>query len=131
MDILRIDNLSKNYGRLKAVDELSLRVEQGMSFGILGPNGSGKTTTLGMVLGITRRSGGQFEWFEGQYGDDYRRHTGALLETPNFYPYHNAVDNLGIVAHIKRVKQPRTEELLKLVNLHHRRTLNSVRTRWG
>jgi ABC-type multidrug transport system ATPase subunit len=121
MDILRIDNLSKNYGRLKAVDELSLRVEQGMSFGILGPNGSGKTTTLGMVLGITRRSGGQFEWFEGQYGDDYRRHTGALLETPNFYPYHNAVDNLGIVAHIKRVKQPRTEELLKLVNLHHRR----------
>jgi ABC-2 type transport system ATP-binding protein len=122
MNILSIDKLSKNYGRLKAVDELSLTIEKGMSFGILGPNGSGKTTTLGMVLGITRTSGGTFEWFEGRYGDDYRRNLGALLETPNFYPYLNAVDNLGIVAHIKRVKQPRTDELLKLVNLHHRRT---------
>lgn len=122
MNILQIDTLSKNYGRLKAVDELSLTIEKGMAFGLLGPNGSGKTTTLGMVLGITRRNSGQFEWFEGQYGQDYRRHLGALLETPNFYPYLNAVDNLGIVAHIKRIKQPRTDELLKLVNLHHRRT---------
>jgi len=122
MNILRIDQLSKNYGRIKAVDQLSFKVEQGMSFGILGPNGSGKTTTLGMVLGITRRSSGSYEWFEGKYGEDYRRHTGSLLETPNFYPYLHAVDNLGIIAHIKGVKQPRINELLKLVNLYHRKT---------
>ncbi len=121
MNVLRINGLSKRYGRIKAVDELDLTIEKGMAFGILGPNGSGKTTTLGMVLGITQRSGGEYEWFEGQYGQDYRRHLGALLETPNFYPYLNAVDNLGIVAHIKRVKQPRMQELLELVNLWHRR----------
>jgi ABC-2 type transport system ATP-binding protein len=122
MNVLRINGLTKRYGRITAVDELSLEVEQGMAYGILGPNGSGKTTTLGMVLDITHPDSGSFEWFEGQYGRDARRHVGALLETPNFYPYLNAIDNLGIVAHIKQVKAPRFDELLKLVNLYERRT---------
>jgi len=121
MNVLRIDNLSKRYGRIKAVDQLSLEVEKGMAYGILGPNGSGKTTTLGMVLDITRANSGTFEWFEGRYGKDHRRNIGALLETPNFYPYLNAIDNLGIVAHIKRVRSPQFDELLQLVNLYDRR----------
>ncbi|MEQ8704654.1 MAG: ATP-binding cassette domain-containing protein [Phaeodactylibacter sp.] len=122
MNVLRINGLSKRYGRIQAVDQLNLEVEQGMAYGILGPNGSGKTTTLGMVLDITHSDSGSFEWFDGRYGNDARRHVGALLETPNFYPYLNAVDNLGIVAHIKKVKKPRFDELLKLVNLYERRT---------
>lgn len=122
MNVLRISGLSKRYGRIQAVDQLNLEVEQGMAYGILGPNGSGKTTTLGMILDITHSDSGSFEWFEGRYGDDARRHIGALLETPNFYPYLNAVDNLGIVAHIKKVQKPRFDELLKLVNLYERRT---------
>ncbi|NRA50445.1 MAG: ATP-binding cassette domain-containing protein [Phaeodactylibacter sp.] len=121
MNVLRINELSKSYGRVQAVNKLSLEVEQGMAYGILGPNGSGKTTTLGMVLDITHPDSGSFEWFEGKYGNDARRQIGALLETPNFYPYLNGIDNLGIVAHIKRVEKPRFEAILKLVNLYNRR----------
>ena len=120
MPALSIRDLTKRYGKITAVDHLSLDVQAGEVYGILGPNGSGKTTTLGMVLGITRPDAGHFTWFDGRYGDDYRRHLGALLETPNFYPYLSAKKNLEIVAQIKRVAQPRIMELLEIVNLHRR-----------
>ena len=120
MPALSIDNLTKQYGNITAVDHLSLDVERGQVYGILGPNGSGKTTTLGMVLDITQPDGGSYTWFDGRYGDDYRRHLGALLETPNFYPYLSARKNLEIVAHIKRVAEPQIMHLLEIVNLHRR-----------
>lgn len=121
MKILQIQNLHKRYGRIHAVNNLSLEIEKGMIYGILGPNGSGKTTTLGMILGIIHPNSGQFQWFEGQFGENPRRKMGALLETPNFYPYLNAVDNLALVAHIKKVGTDQIDELLKLVNLAHRK----------
>jgi ABC-2 type transport system ATP-binding protein len=119
--VLRIDGLSKNYGPIKAVDKLSLNIEAGNVYGILGPNGSGKTTTLGLILGILKPSSGRFEWFDGKYGDNPRMKIGALLETPNFYPYLNAVDNLEIVRHIKRAPKSDFTGPLKLVNLYERR----------
>ena len=82
MSILSIHQLSKHYGRIHAVDGLSLTVEEGNIYGILGPNGSGKTTTLGMILDIIFPDSGNYEWFEGRYGNNPRRHIGALLETP-------------------------------------------------
>lgn len=121
MRILQIDKLTKKYGRITAVDQLSLQVESGMVYGILGPNGSGKTTTLGIILGIITANSGSYKWFEGRYGNNPRPHIGALLETPNFYPYLNAVDNLKLTAHIKKVKAPRIDELLEMVNLLHRK----------
>lgn len=121
MNVLHTENLSKRYGRITAVNRLNLEVEEGNVYGILGPNGSGKTTTLGMILGITRPDEGHFEWFGGIERHHARRKIGAILETPNFYPYLNADDNLAIIAHIKKVKQPRFDELLSLVNLQHRR----------
>lgn len=122
MSVLTIQGLTKRYGKITAVDGLDLEVEKGMSFGILGPNGSGKTTTLGIILGIIHANAGAFKWFEGRYGNKYRHHIGALLETPNFYPYLNAVDNLRLIAHIRGIKEPRIDYLLELVNLHRRRT---------
>jgi len=121
MSILTINNLSKNYGAIRAVDNLSLTVEKGNIYGILGPNGSGKTTTLGIILGITNRDKGSFEWFEGKEGKNARKRLGALLEYPNFYPYLDAERNLDIVAHIKKVKQTNFDEILELVNLKHRK----------
>jgi ABC-type multidrug transport system ATPase subunit len=121
MSVLSIRDLHKQFGPIRAVDGLSLEVEAGQVFGLLGPNGSGKTTTLAIVLGISRANSGSFTWFEGHYGQQHRRHIGALLETPNFYPYLNADDNLRIVAAIKRVPEPRLDELLELVNLRERR----------
>lgn len=120
MSILSTFQLSKNYGRITALDDLTLKVESGMVYGLLGPNGSGKTTTLGIILGIIHATSGSYSWFDGRYGDNPRRRIGALLETPNFYPGLSAVDNLKIIAHIKRIEQPRMEELLQLVGLAHR-----------
>lgn len=116
--ILSMNNLSKDYGRIKAVNNLSLNIEKGMIFGFLGPNGSGKTTTLGMVLDIIRPTTGDFEWFGGQYNpDDARKKIGTLLETPNFFPYMSAVKNLEIIAHIRKTAHPRIEEHLETVGL--------------
>jgi len=121
MTILQTENLSKHYGRIRAIDGLNLCIEQGQVYGILGPNGSGKTTLLGTILGVLRPSAGSFTWFEGRYGKNPRRRMGALLETPNFYPYLNAVENLRIVAHIKRAANPRIDDLLELVKLSERK----------
>lgn len=123
MPVLQINQLSKNYGSIKAVNQLSLTVEKGNVYGILGPNGSGKTTTLGIILGIIHQNSGSYKWFEGKYGNNAiaRSKMGALLETPNFYPYLNAVDNLDIIAHIKKVKTPNIDQLLEMVNLAHRK----------
>lgn len=121
MSVLSIHGLTKRYGKITAVNGLQLEVEKGMAYGILGPNGSGKTTTLGMVLGIIQADSGSYKWFDEAPSARQRLRVGALLETPNFYPYLNAVDNLEIMAHIKRVDGTRIDELLELVNLHHRR----------
>ena len=121
MNILTIQGLHKNYRNIKAVSDLNLSIQKGMIFGLLGPNGSGKTTTLGIILGIIQPSRGEFTWFEGQYGKNPRKHLGALLETPNFYPYLSAVENLKIIAQIKGIKAPRINELLELVQLSHRK----------
>ncbi|MDX5435618.1 MAG: ATP-binding cassette domain-containing protein, partial [Pontibacter sp.] len=79
--ILDINNLSKRYGSILAVDRLSLQVEEGSIYGLLGPNGSGKTTTLGMVLDVVRPTDGTFSWFGLPASRQTKRRVGALLET--------------------------------------------------
>ena len=121
MAVLSINNLSKNYGKIKAVDSLDLKIEAGQVYGLLGPNGSGKTTTLGMILGITVPDAGTFSWFDNGHDKYARRNIGAILETPNFYPFLNAIDNLQIVAHLKKASQTDYDGLLDLVELSHRK----------
>jgi len=121
MPVLTIKNLSKNYGQLLALDGLDLTVEAGQVFGLLGPNGSGKTTLLGILLDVLHASGGTFTWFDGANRDHARQRIGAFLETPNFYPYLNADQNLSIVASIKKVSNPPLDALLELVQLKERR----------
>ena len=121
MPALTVRNLSRNYGSLVALDGLNLEVEAGQVFGLLGPNGSGKTTLLAVLLDVLHPSGGSFTWFDGAEGEGVRRRIGALLETPNFYPYLNADQNLSIVASIKRVSNAPLDGLLDLVQLKERR----------
>ncbi len=118
--ILSIDKLSKHYGRIKAVDGISLTVPRGSVFGILGPNGSGKTTTLGMVLDVIQPKSGSFSWFDNRRGPKALQRIGAILEHPNFFTYLSGEDNLKIVADIKRVPQSRVGEVLELVQLSER-----------
>ncbi len=124
MKVLEIENVSKSYGKHKALESLNLTLEEGNVYGLLGPNGSGKTTTLGIVLGVLKADSGQFAWFEEKYDPFPRLKIGAILETPNFYPYLNAIDNLRIVQHIKRSPKDDLESLLKWVNLYERRKSN-------
>lgn len=120
--ILTTDQLTKRFSkRILAVDRLELEVRRGQVFGILGPNGSGKTTTLGMLLGVTSKTSGSYSWF-GK-GEDYRlrKNIGAILEQPNFYPFLSATQNMLVHARIKDIRKPATDELLKLVGLYERR----------
>ncbi len=119
-NILQTQSLTKRYGALTAVNELNLQVPKGSIFGILGPNGSGKTTTLGMILGVTRPNAGSFSWFGGHHSFEVKQKVGALLETPNFYPYLSAIDNLKIIATIKEIEHPDIEGVLQTVNLAQR-----------
>lgn len=119
--VLSINQLSKNYGKTKAVSELSLEIPKYSVFGILGPNGSGKTTTLGMVLGAINPSSGSYQWFGEGVQSQLRKRIGAILESPIFYPYLSAEDNLAIVAKIKQASNKQIEDKLRLVNLYDRR----------
>jgi len=121
--VLEIRNLSKNYKNIKAVSELSLQVNEKMVYGILGPNGSGKTTTLGMLLGVVNQNQGSYSWFENGNKDENRKRIGSLLETPNFYPYLTAEQNLEITAKIKEIDGVSSEidRVLKMVDLYERR----------
>jgi ABC-type multidrug transport system ATPase subunit len=121
--ILETNSLSKKYHNVQALKDLNIKVQKGMVFGILGPNGSGKTTTLGILLGILNATEGSFSWFGNGENNENRKRIGALLETPNFYPYLDAVKNLKIVSMIKKMDNAdeRIETVLKQVNLYDRR----------
>ncbi len=120
MSVLKISNLSKSYGMIKAVDNLNLSIEAGQIYGILGPNGSGKTTTLGMITGVLKPDSGSYEWFGGQEENPLKK-IGTILETPNFFPYLNADENLEIVRHIKGSEDKNFDSILELVALKERR----------
>ncbi|MFC5269662.1 ABC transporter ATP-binding protein [Adhaeribacter terreus] len=120
-NVLEIQGLSKNYGSVAALQNVSFSVPQGSIYGLLGPNGSGKTTTLGIVLDVLNASSGSFQWFGQPYSSASKRRIGAILETPNFYPYLSAYKNLQIVADIKKADHREIEKVLDITGLLQRR----------
>ncbi len=119
--ILELKNLTKSFGRTKAVTDLSFKIEKGHVYGILGPNGSGKSTTLGMVLNVINVTSGTFEWFSGQMQThDALKKVGAIIESPNFYPNMSALDNLKLVCKIKEISEDNIENVLHTVELFDR-----------
>ena len=120
--ILTVKNLTKKFGYLTAVKNLSFTIEKGNVYGILGPNGSGKSTTLGIVLNVVNRTEGDFFWFDGHTSThNALKKVGAIIERPNFYPYMTAVQNLKLVCKIKEVGEKKIEEKLELVGLLDRK----------
>ena len=120
--ILTISNLTKKFGYLTAVKDLTFTINKGNVYGILGPNGSGKSTTLGIVLNVVNKTSGDFKWFDGNVTThDALKKVGAIIERPNFYPYMSAYQNLKLVCKIKGVDFTRIDEKLELVGLLDRR----------
>ena len=121
MKILTVENLSKNYGNIKALKDVSFSVPPGTVFGILGPNGSGKTTLLGIVMDVLKASNGNYSWMGQDSSAEQRKKIGTLLETPNFYHYLSAEANLKIAAKIKGRGEDDIDKVLKIVNLYERK----------
>lgn len=122
MDVLTVHNLIKNYGSIKALNDVSFSVPAGSVFGILGPNGSGKTTMLGIVTDILKATSGAVLLYGQEPSADFRKRIGTLLETPNFYQYLSAERNLRIAAEIKGRGKEDIDDVLHKVNLYERRT---------
>jgi ABC-2 type transport system ATP-binding protein len=112
------DRLTKRYGRVTAVDGVSLTVRPGEVYGFLGPNGAGKTTTLRMLLGLVRPTAGTVRVLGGPPGQ--LASVGALIEGPGFYPYLSGRDNLRVLARYTGVSNDRIAAVLDLVDLSDR-----------
>ncbi len=119
--VLSIQHVAKAYGPIKALSGVSFDVPEGSVFGVLGPNGSGKTTLLGIILNVLLADRGTYSWFGGMPPDDARRQIGSLLETPNFYHYLSAYNNLEITAAIRRRGLTDRDNVLKQVGLYERK----------
>ena len=119
--ILSLNKVTKFYGPVRALNDISFEVPKGSVFGILGPNGSGKTTLLGIVMDILKVSSGNYLW-NGESGNErLRQQIGTLLETPNFYPYLSGENNLKIAAAIKQRGNEDIPRVLQTVNLLERK----------
>ncbi len=121
MAILTVENISKNYGSIKALKGVSFSVPKGCVFGILGPNGSGKTTLLGIIMNVLKATGGSYKLFDEEASDAHRKKIGTLLETPNFYHYLSAIQNLKISCAIKGIGEEDIEHVLQTVDLLKRK----------
>ena len=122
MSVLSLQNISKFYGKIQALNNVSFEIPPGSVFGILGPNGSGKTTLLGIIMDVLKASGGNYLWFGKPGSEEQRQQIGTLLETPNFYHYLSGERNLKITAEIKQRGKDDIQQVLERVKLSQRKT---------
>jgi ABC-2 type transport system ATP-binding protein len=119
--VLSLNGITKFYGKIQALNNVSFDVPEGSVFGILGPNGSGKTTMLGIVMDVLKPTSGSFEFFGRPADSLLRKDIGTLLETPNFYHYLSGERNLAIAAEIKGKGREDIPAALEKVNLTERK----------
>lgn len=114
---LQVTNLLKKYGKKYAVNEINFQVEEGRVFGLLGPNGSGKTTTISMILSLISPDGGSIQLFGSSDLTENLKRTGVLLESATYYPNLSAQRNLSISCKIKGVSTGVIDDVLEKVGL--------------
>jgi ABC-type multidrug transport system ATPase subunit len=125
MAVIKVENISKNFGALKAVDNLSFEVEAGQVFGFLGQNGSGKSTTIRMLLSLIHPSSGSIELFGKSIQKNRAsilEQVGAIIERPDLYPYLTATEHLQLFAKVRKQKVAAINitKTLEQVGLSHR-----------
>lgn len=119
VNVVEVSGLTKRYGPVCAVDDLSFRLQAGTVTGFLGPNGAGKTTTLRLLLGLAEPSSGQALLFGRRYRDldAPAAAVGAVLEANDFHPSRSGRDHLRVLAAAAQIQMPRVDEALALVEL--------------
>jgi len=125
--IIKVNNLSKQFKEINAVDDLSFTVEQGDVYGFLGQNGAGKSTTIRMLLTLIKPSAGEISIFDknlSTHRSDILKQVGAVIEKPDLYKYLSAYDNLAIFAKMSGIKADKKLLMhqLKMVGLEERAT---------
>jgi ABC-type multidrug transport system ATPase subunit len=125
MSVIKVQNISKHFGSLKAVDDLSFEVQAGQVFGFLGQNGSGKSTTIRMLLSLIHPTSGQIEIFGKRIEKDREailEQVGAIIERPDLYPYLSAREHLELFAKVRKQKigEADINATLEKVGLAHR-----------
>ena len=127
MSVIEVQSISKNFGSLLAVDQLSFRVQQGEVFGFLGQNGSGKSTTIRMLLSLIHPSSGSIQLFGlplKEHRNELLEKVGAIIERPDLYPYLTAQEHLKLFSRVRK-KQITTDDInatLEKVGLSNRST---------
>ena len=116
---ISVSNLSKRYGDVLAVNDASFEVPLGTICGFVGPNGSGKTTTIRMLLGLIKPSSGTGSIIGNSIGhpEKYLKEVGAMIEGPAFYPALSGLENLKVLAKLGGIPLERCQQLLDLVDL--------------
>jgi len=117
MSIIKVTSLSKSFGPIKAVDDLSFSVEEGEVYGFLGQNGAGKSTTIRMLLGLIRPSTGKIEMMGLnllQHHNEIMRQTGAIIERPDLYRYLSGLENLRIFAKLSGLQNSEKQLMQQL-----------------
>ncbi len=122
--VLELKNVNKTYGKRKVIDNISLEVKEGEIYGFLGPNGSGKTTTIKMILRLISSDSGEIK----VNGYDVKKQfekamecIGAIVENPDMYKYMSGIDNLKLHARIRNIDEQRVNEVLEMVDLKDRK----------
>ena len=118
--IISTTNLTKQYGKKKAVDNVSIHIRQGEIYGFIGRNGAGKTTFMKMISGLSSQTSGEISLFgaQGTESDRMRSRIGTLIEAPGLYPNMSAYENLRLKTISVGIHKPGyIEDLLKLVGL--------------
>ena len=119
--ILTTEDLTKRFGKILALDRLNLEILPGQVFGLLGPNGSGKTTAISLILGLIRPSSGKIYLFGEELKPENLKRVGAVMDSHGFYPNYSGRDNLRMFGSLhKPVDEKRVDEVLEMVGLTNR-----------
>lgn len=121
--VLELKNVSKSFGKRKVIDNISLDVKEGEIYGFLGPNGSGKTTTIKMILRLINSDSGEIKVNGFDTRKQFERameYIGAIVENPDMYKYMSAIDNLKLHARIRNIDEKRIDEVIEMVGLKGR-----------
>lgn len=124
-NLVETHNLTKEYGKVRCVDSVNMRVEPGAVYGFLGPNGAGKSTTLKMILGLAKPTAGDITLFGTPVNEKNRikllKQTGSLIESPSYYGHLTGEENLQIIQTLKGCSEKDIDKVLKIVRLDEAR----------